>query len=237
MPVLPWLTVGGALAFTSPQVASKNSQTFAGQALQVTAYGSAHQGILFVDAQLGGMFFQDTTQRPLGVYDVQANGQTGGAGVGGSIRAGAHLQAASWQVEPSLGLAGMGVSQGSFTETQAVAANLTVGSQGLTSLQSVLAVRAERRFPLGETMALVPIARIGWLHEFANTVGTANASFAGGSAPFSVESAPVGRDAALIGLGATLQTGGPVSLYLSYNGAFAQNVNAQTLTGGVSVKW
>jgi uncharacterized protein with beta-barrel porin domain len=52
-----------------------------------------------------------------------------------------------------------------------------------------------------------------------------------------VQSAPTGRDAALIGLGATLQTGGPVSLYLAYNGAFAQNANTQTLTGGLSVEW
>jgi outer membrane autotransporter protein len=242
MPVLPWLTAGGALAFTSPQVSTKNSQTFSGQALQVTAYGSAHQGIFFLDGQFGGLFFQDSTTRPLPVYGVQANGQTSGTGIGGSIRAGAHLQVAAWQVEPSLGLAGLGLSQGGFTETQAGAANLAVGSQGLTSIQSVLAARVERRFAVGETMALVPTARIGWLHEFADSVGTATASFAGagsagGGAPFSVDSAPVGRDAALIGLGATLQTGRPVSLYLAYNGAFAKNANAQTLTGGISVQW
>jgi autotransporter-associated beta strand protein len=237
MPVLPWLTAGGALAFTSPQVSTKNSQTFSGQALQVTAYGSAHRGIFFLDGQFGGLFFQDTTQRPLPSYGAQADGQTGGAGVGGSIRAGAHLQMAAWQVEPSLGLAGLGLSQGGFTETQAGAANLTVGSQGLTSIQSVLAARAERRFAVNETMALIPTARIGWLHEFADTVGTASASFAGGGGPFSVESAPIGRDAALIGLGATLQTGGPASFYLAYSGAFAQNANAQTVNGGVSIKW
>jgi hypothetical protein len=34
-----------------------------------------------------------------------------------------------------------------------------------------------------------------------------------------------------------LQTAGPVSLTLAYNGAFAQNANAQTITGGVSVRW
>ncbi len=242
MPVLPWLTAGGALAFTSPQVSTKNSQTFSGQALQVTAYGSAHRGIFFLDGQFGGLFFQDSTTRPLPVYGVQANGQTSGTGIGGSIRAGAHLQVAAWQVEPSLGLAGLGLSQGGFTETQAGAANLAVGSQGLTSIQSVLAARVERRVSVGEAMALVPTARIGWLHEFADNVATATASFAGagsagGGAPFSVDSAPVGRDAALIGLGATLQTGGPVSLYLAYNGAFAKNANAQTLTGGISVQW
>jgi autotransporter-associated beta strand protein len=236
MPALPWLTAGAALAFTSPQVSTKNSQTLSGQALQVTAYASAHQGIFFVDGQFGGLFFQDTTQRPLPVFGVQTNGQTSGTGVGGAIRAGADLHVAAWQVEPSLGLAGLGLSRGSFTETQAGVANLSIGSQGLTSIQSVLAARAERRFPLGETMAVLPTARIGWLHEFADTVGTATASFAGG-APFSVESAPIGRDAALIGLGATVQTSGPVSLFLAYNGAFAQNANAQTITGGISVKW
>jgi subtilase-type serine protease len=237
LPALPWLTAGGALAFTSPQVSGKHGQSFSGQALQVTAYGSAHQGVVFVDAQFGGLFFQDSTTRPLPVYGAQANGQTGGTGVGGSVRAGARLQVASWQVEPSVGLAGLGLSQGGFTETQAGAANLSVGSQGLTSIQSVLGARVERRFAVGETMALVPTARLGWLHEFADTVGTASASFAGGGMPFSVQSAPIGRDAALLGLGANLQTGGPVSLYLAYNGAFAQNANAQTITGGLSVRW
>jgi uncharacterized protein with beta-barrel porin domain len=237
MPVLPWLTAGGALAFTSPQVSAKNGQTFSGQALQVMAYGSAHRDIWFLDAQLGGLFFQDNTTRPLPVYGVQADGQTGGTGFGGAVRAGAHLPVGAWQVEPSLGLAGVGIARGGFTETQAGAADLTVGSQGLSSIQSVLAARVERRFAVGETMALVPTGRIGWLHEFADTVGTATASFAADGSAFSVDSAPVGRDAALIGLGVTLQTAGPVSLTLAYNGAFAQNANAQTITGGVSVRW
>jgi subtilase-type serine protease len=238
MPVLPWLTAGGALAFTSPQVSTKNGQTFSGQALQVTAYASAHQGVFFADAQLGGLFFQDTTHRPLPAYGAQANGQTSGTGVGGSVRVGAHLPVDAWQVEPSVGLTGLGLSRGGFTETQGGAANLTLASQGLTSIQSVLAARVERRFAVGETMALVPTARIGWAHEFADTTGTATATFASDpGTPFSVDSPPIGRDAALIGLGATLQTGGPVSLYLAYNGAFAQNANTQTLTGGVSVKW
>jgi outer membrane autotransporter protein len=238
MPALPWLTAGGAMAFTSPQVGTTNGQTMSGQALQVAAYGSAHRGIFFADAQFSGLFFQDSTQRPLPVYGVQADGQTSGTGIGGSIRAGAHLQVANWVVEPSLGLAGVGIAQRGFTETQAGAADLSVGSAGLTSIQSVLGARAERRIAVGEAMALVPTARLGWLHEFADTDGTATAAFTGNpGAPFGVESAPIGRDAALIGLGVTWETGGPISLNLAYNGAFAANANAHTLTGGISVRW
>jgi uncharacterized protein with beta-barrel porin domain len=238
MPVLPWLTAGAALAFTAPQASTQTSQTMSGQALHLTVYASAHQGVYFLDAQAGALFFQDGTTRPLPSYGLQARGQTGGTAAGGSVKAGAHLPLADWQIEPSLGLAGIGISRNDFTETQGGAADLAVGAGALTSIQSVLAARAERRLPLGETMAVVPTARIGWSHEFADTQGQASASFAGfGGAPFTAHGAPIGRDAALIGLGATLQTASPVSLYLAYNGAFAQNANAQTLTGGLSVKW
>jgi outer membrane autotransporter protein len=238
MPVLPWLTAGWAMAFTSPQAGTTNGQTMSGQALQIAAYASAHSGIFFADAQFGGLFFQASTQRPLPAYGMQAEGQTSGTGIGGSIRTGAHMQVADWVVEPSLGLAGVGIGQGGFTETQAGPANLTLGAAGLTSIQSVLTARAERRIAVGETMALLPTARLGWLHEFADTDGSVTAGFTGNpGAPFGVQSAPVGRDAALVGLGVTLETGGPVSLNLAYNGAFAANANAQTLTGGISVKW
>jgi autotransporter-associated beta strand protein len=243
LPVLPNLTAGAALGFVSPQVSSTNGQDVWGQALQMTVYASLHQGIWFADAQAGGLFFQDNTTRPLPAYGAQAQGQTGGAGGGGSLRAGARLDAAAWRIQPSAGLTGLGLSRRGFTETQAGAADLSLGSAGLASVQSVLAVRAERRLalgatPFGEGLALVPTARLGWAHEFADTRGTVSAAFAGGpGASFGAHSAAVGRDAALIGLGATLLTAGPVSFDLAYSGAFAQNTNAQTLTGTVSVKW
>ena len=251
MPVLPNVTAGAALAFVSPQVSSTNGQDFWGQALQVAVYAGLHQGIWFVDAQAGGLFYQDNTTRPLASYGAQAAGQTGGTGGGGSLRAGARVPVGSWQIEPSASLGGMGLSRRGFAETQGGAVDLSLGSQGLTSVQSVLALRAERRITLGETplgdgLALVPTAQVGWAHEFADTRGTASASFTGATygagtpgsgAAFSVQSAQIGRDAAIIGLGATLVTGGPLSFNLAYTGAFAQNATAQTLTGTVSFKW
>jgi fibronectin-binding autotransporter adhesin len=242
MPVLPNVTAGAALAFVSPQFSSTNGQDFWGQGLEATVYASLRQGIWFVDAQAGALFFQDNTTRSLPQYGAQASGQTGGAGGGGSVRAGAQVQAEAWQIEPSASLRGMGLSRRGFAETQAGAADLSLDSEGLTSVQSVLALQAERRFPLGETpfgngLVLVPTARAGWAHEFADTRGTASASFTGLASAFGMRSAPVGRDAALVGVGATLLTTGSVSFNLAYSGAFAENSNAQTVTGTVSVKW
>jgi autotransporter-associated beta strand protein len=232
------LLVGAAIGFTNQSTSAQNSASFTGQAFQFGLYGSLRQGIAFVEMQAGGLFSEGSAGRPLSAYGVEAKGNTNGAGGGGSVRAGVRLDAAEWQIEPSLMLAGVGLSQGSLTETQAGPAGLSIGAASVGSVQTQVGVRAERRFAVGTDLAIVPSVQLGWLHEYLDTDSATRASFiAAPGIPFAVQSAPIGRDAAVIGVRAALDTAGPFSVYASYVGTLNGNGNAQTVSAGLRFVW
>jgi subtilase-type serine protease len=238
IPITPQLRAGGAFGFSNQVTSAKNSASFNGDAFQFELYGSFRQGIGFLDAQAGGLFSEGTATRPLAAYGVQANGNTNGSAAGGSMRAGVRLDSGDWHVEPSLMLGGVALNQGSLTETLAGSSGLSVSSASLGSLQTLLGVRVERRIALTETITLVPSAQVGWLHEYLDTQAATQASFIGApGAGFSVQSAPIGRDAAALGLRASLDMNGPISVYASYSGALNGSSNAQTVSAGLRYVW
>ena len=237
-PVLPWLRTGLAFGFTSPAITDGTGANLSGDGFEFLAYGAAQRGIGFVDVQAGGGFSETTVWRPQSLYGVQAQGQTHGTTGGGSIRAGLQLQAGPWQIQPSLSLAGVSLQQNGLTETQGGATALNVGGSSAASLQTLLGAQVQRSLALNDHMTLVPTAQIGWLHELIDTNAQATASLvATGGPSFVVTSPSTGRNAAVLGLGTTLHTGGPVSLFLAYSGTINGQSTAQDLTGGLSVSW
>lgn len=238
MPLNSIVIIGAAFGFTNQVTSAKNAASFTGDAFQFGLYGSLRQGIAFLDLQAGGLFSEGTARRPLGAYDVQAKGNTNGSAGGGSMRGGVRLDAGDWQLEPSLTLAGVSLNQGSLTETQAGPAGLSIASASVGSLQTLLGTRAERRIVLGDNVTLVPSVQIGWLHEYLDTRGSTQAAFIGApGVSFGVQSAPVGRDAAVIGLHAALDLNGPLAVYASYIGTLNASSNAQTVSAGLRIVW
>jgi uncharacterized protein with beta-barrel porin domain len=70
-------------------------------------------------------------------------------------------------------------------------------------------------------------------------VATIAASFAGLSGSgFALNSAPIGRDAALIGLGADVKVASwPMVMFVGYGGALNGSSNAQSFNAGVRFAW
>ncbi len=235
-PLLPWLTAGLALGYTSSDTHDRTGAHVSGDGVQVQAYASARRGIGFIEAQMGGGVLEGTAYRPTGYNGLIGQGQTNGTFGGGSVRAGVHLESDGWRFEPSVSLAGVGLRQGGTTETLAGGGGLAIGRSSLSSVQSVVGGRVERSFALSATTALVPALRLGWLHEYADTRASVSAAFPGG-APFVVRSAPIGRDAAVVGVGATVQTGGPLAVFADYTGTLNGHGNVQNVTGGVRYTW
>ena len=81
--------------------------------------------------------------------------------------------------------------------------------------------------------------RVGWSHEFADNIARVSASFAGLSGSgFALNSAPIGRDAALVGLGADIKVASwPVAMFVGYGGAFSGSSNAHAFNAGVRFIW
>ena len=82
-------------------------------------------------------------------------------------------------------------------------------------------------------------ARLGWSHEFADNTAHISASFAGLSGSgFALSSAPIGRDAALVGLGADINVASwPVAMFVGYGGAISGSSSAQSFNAGLRLIW
>ena len=232
------IRLGGALGYSSQSVTTRNGASATGDALHLNVYGSTSLGRGFIDVQGGAAFTEGTARRSIAAYGVQTKGDTSGRAYGGSIRAGVDLDVAGITLEPSASLLGVRVDQDSLTESQAGAAGLNVNGIGLSSLRTLLAVRAETRIPLGGGLTVAPSLQVGWAHEMLDTRASISTGFTGvGGSGFTVGSATVGRDAAIIGLRGNLETGGPFSAYVSYQGSFTSRSDSQTVAGGIRYTW
>ena len=114
-----------------------------------------------------------------------------------------------------------------------------MGAAALGSAESTLAVGAQRAFALSESVQMTATGRLGWSHAFADNAASVSASFAGLSGSgFALESAPIGRDAAVVGLGADVKVASlPVTLFAGYGGAINRNSQAQSFNAGVRYTW
>jgi outer membrane autotransporter protein len=114
-----------------------------------------------------------------------------------------------------------------------------IGGATLGSAETTLAVSAQRGFALNERMRMIVTGRLGWSHEFADNAASINASFQGlNGSGFTLSSAPIGRDAALVGLDADIDVAPwPVAFFVAYGGAFSGNSSAQSFNAGLRFRW
>jgi autotransporter-associated beta strand protein len=237
-PFQPGLRAGLAFAFTSPNIQDRSGASLSGDAFELLGYGSFQKGPAFADLQFGGSYSENTITRPEPVYALQAQGQANGSAGGGLIRVGLHLPWAGWQVDPGLTLSAASFTADSVNERQGGATSLAIAGTSAASVETLLGVQMERSFAVGQHMALTPHTELGWMHQLADTNATVQASFLSlGGPAFSVNSAALGRNFAVLGLGASLSTGGALALYVSYAGAFNSQAESQNITGGLRLRW
>ncbi len=155
----------------------------------------------------------------------------------GQLQLGQRFTVAGFDLVPTAAIQALRYEQGSFTETGTTGAELAVGGRTRTSLRSVLGAIVSRAVNLTDGMVLSPAASLGWAHEFADRGSVLNAAFATGGNSFRIDGAVPGRDAALLGLSATLQANTKLAIYLAYNAALAQRSTGQGITGGIRYTW
>ena len=90
-------------------------------------------------------------------------------------------------------------------------------------------------FAIG-SFALEAQGMLGWRHTFGDVTPGAIVSFAGGNA-FTVEGAPIARDAAVIEAGVRANISGRAAVGLTYGGQFSGRETDNGLTGTLAVSF
>jgi len=229
------VAVGTVDGHTWSQISGQGSSSTA----QFRTYGQWQSGMYFAEAQLGLMYQTETVHRSLPVFGAITRGDVNGLAGGGGARFGVQLDLGAWLIEPSLGFGGFHMHLGGLAETGGGALAERIGGASLGSAESTLAVSGQRAFVLSESVQMTATGRLGWSHEFADNAPSIAASFAGLSCSgFELASAPIGRDAAVVGLGADVKVASwPVTLFAGYGGAINRSSQAQSFSAGVRYTW
>ena len=121
-----------------------------------------------------------------------------------------------------------------FTEKGDAAALKSNGDKR-DAVLSTLGVRAIKTINLSGSQKLDVSGHLGWQHSLTDIESEQHLRFASGSAPYSVESSPLVRDAALVGVQASLALSRDVRVNLDYNGQLASREKSHGV--GLSLNW
>jgi subtilase-type serine protease len=143
-----------------------------------------------------------------------------------------HLQPLA--LEPFANVAYVHLDTEGFKEKGDAAALKSSGDQR-DAVLSTLGVRAIKTFNLSAQQTLDVSGHLGWQHSLSDIDSEQHLRFASGGTPYSVESSALVRDAALVGVQASLALSRDVRVNLDYNGQLASREKSHGV--GLSLNW
>lgn len=139
-----------------------------------------------------------------------------------------------WHFEPFAGIAYVHVDRDGFTE-QGGAAALSADAHAAAQWQSTLGLKVDRDFALNGALGKVKGA-LGWRHVFGDTATEASYGFATGDS-FSITSAAMARDTALVSAGVEFEVGKASTVSLGYSGQFGAEGAEHVVKGNFGVRF
>ncbi|WP_332762970.1 autotransporter domain-containing protein [Pseudomonas koreensis] len=121
-----------------------------------------------------------------------------------------------------------------FTEKGDAAALKSSGDQR-DAVLSTLGVRARKTFNISAGQALDVSGSLGWQHSLSDIDSEQHLRFASGGTPYAVEGSALVRDAALVGVQASLALSKDVRVNLDYHGQLASHEKLHGV--GLSLNW
>jgi len=139
--------------------------------------------------------------------------------------------------EPFTGLSVVNVLTESFTESGGAAA-LTTRSSSQTLGVATLGVHAGGDLGLLENGTKITYdANLGWQHAFGEVTPQKTSSFASGSQAFTISGTPMDQNTAVLGAAVKFNFAGPTDVTLSYQGAFGQSSQNNTVSARLAGKF
>lgn len=139
-----------------------------------------------------------------------------------------------WHFEPFAGIAYVHVDRDGVTEEGGVAA-LTADAQAAAQWQSTLGLKVDRDFALNGALGKVK-GGLGWRHVFGDTATEASYGFATGDS-FSITSAAMARDTALVSAGVEFEVGKASTVSLGYSGQFGAEGAEHVVKGNFGMRF
>ncbi|KIQ13003.1 membrane protein [Pseudomonas simiae] len=143
-----------------------------------------------------------------------------------------HLQPLA--LEPFANLAYVHLDSEAFHEKGAAAA-LERGSDRRDAVLSTLGMRALKTVALNDHQQLQLSGSLGWQHSLTAIESEEHLAFVAGGPSFAVRSSPLLRDAALVGVQASLALSPVTRVNLDYNGQLGGREKTQSV--GLSLNW
>ena len=136
-------------------------------------------------------------------------------------------------VDPYLGIANVSSGQGAFTETGGIAA-----LSGAPASDSETFATLGLRHTVGDPMtwgdaSVTPHIDLGWQHALQKLTPAQSVTFQSTGQSFLVLGVPLSNDAAKVQAGIEVKEG-PATLFLNYDGEFANRVTENGISGGIA---
>lgn len=140
-------------------------------------------------------------------------------------------------VGPAVSLQYVTQTTGAFTESNAGALSLRVGSQTADSVQSGLGARASYRARVGN-VAVKPQLSVTWQHEFSDNPRGLNASLAAGGSTMNFRTDRIGQDFALISVDLPAKVTKDLVANLGYTAEVGRDKSSNMgVNLGLKLKW
>ena len=212
-----------------------NGGTVYGQSARLGVYGTVYNDSFHANLSVGGAHDFYATSRNITALSRTATASPSGSEFNLDALMGWDVKTAHADVSPFVDLAYDRMMLGSFTEGGAGALDLAMAAQTAESLRSTLGVKISRKFK-PDWCDLTPYASAGWQHELDNQSRALGASLAsGGTGSFTVNTADVAREAALLGAGLDMDWTPGFSMRFGYQSTLRADFSAKTVNG--SMRW
>lgn len=220
---------GYAHASTTSVDTKGNSDIYSGE-----LYATYAPGAFVFDGRVAGGATTTGTARTI-VFpgaSTTAGGSINGWGALAAGEAGYRFNVAAVTLKPYVGLTAQTFNRNAFTESSAF--GLSFPAQTFTRVTTDVGVSASSTFQArGFTFA--PMVKVAWAHDLRDdTLATQAELF---DAPFVINPADPGRDAAVVGFKLAAWQTEKLRVFAAYTGEFRSNASSHQLSGGLRVAW
>jgi len=206
---------------------------------QGSLYGAYNIDPWYVNGLIAYGYNRYDTTRDITFGDISrtARADYSGHSLSGYVETGYQITTEAVNIIPLASIQAGSLWRNAFTERDAGALNLIADSDRTSSFIGSLGVKLRKEYRI-QNGSIIPELRCKWLHEFADSDYTLNASFTGYPvSTFSVRGDRAQRDSAAVGAGVNWEMNKSFALALTYDATLSGDRTEHGGTAGIRYRW